>query len=298
MGDARRAGDGNHGTGHEPVDQRMTQDAAADRTTVVLTIAGSDSSGGAGIQADLKTFTVLGTYGASALTALTAQNTCGVSGILAVPPDFIRQQIDAVAGDFAISAAKTGMLNNRETVEAVAKALQQHSLRPLVVDPVIVATSGDTLLAPDALQAMRDVLIPRADILTPNLHEAARLLDQPVANDEAEMIAQARSLLELGCNAVVIKGGHGESAEAVDMLVEGEAVTRLALPRINTRNTHGTGCTFSAAIAAYLAQSAPLGQAVLDAKRFVHEALQAASGLSLGSGTGPVDVLFNAQKRH
>ncbi len=298
MGDARRVGDGNHGTGHEPVDQPMTLDAAADHTTVVLTIAGSDSSGGAGIQADLKTFTVLGTYGASVLTALTAQNTFGVSGILAVPPDFIRQQIDAVAGDFAISAVKTGMLNNRETVEAVANALKQHNLRPLVVDPVIVATSGDTLLAPDALQAMRDVLIPRADILTPNLHEAARLLDQPVANDEAETIAQARSLLGLGCKAVVIKGGHGEGAEAVDVLVDGEAVTRLALPRINTRNTHGTGCTFSAAIAAYLAQGAPLGQAVLDAKRFVHEALQAAAGLSLGSGAGPVDVLSYAKKRH
>jgi len=275
----------------------MTQDAAADHIAVVLTIAGSDSSGGAGIQADLKTFTVLGTYGASVLTALTAQNTCGVSGILAVPADFIRQQIDAVASDFAIGAVKTGMLNNRETVEVVANALKQHSLRPLIVDPVIVATSGDTLLAPDALQAMRDQLIPHADVLTPNLHEAARLLDQPVANDEAEMITQARSLLELGCNAVVIKGGHGEGAEAVDMLVDGEAETRLALPRINTRNTHGTGCTFSAAIAAFLAQGASLRQAVLDAKHFVHEALQAAAGLSLGSGVGPVDVLFTVQKR-
>jgi hydroxymethylpyrimidine/phosphomethylpyrimidine kinase len=275
----------------------MTQDVAADRTPVALTIAGSDSSGGAGIQADLKTFTVLGVYGASVLTALTAQSTRGVSGILAVPPDFVRKQIDAVAGDFAIGAVKTGMLNDRETVVAVVNALKHHELRPLVVDPVIVATSGDSLLAPDAVQAMRDELIPRADILTPNLHEAARLLDQPVAKDEAGMLAQARALLRLGCKAVVIKGGHGEGAEAVDLLVEADAVTRLALPRITTRNTHGTGCTFSAAIVANLAQGVPIKQAVSDAKRFVHEALQAGARLALGKGAGPVDVLRAVQKR-
>lgn len=297
MGDARRSGNGNHGTGHEPVDQRMTQDAAAHHAPVALTIAGSDSSGGAGIQADLKTFTVLRVYGASVLTALTAQSSEGVSSILAVPPEFIRLQIDAVVGDFAISAVKTGMLNNRETVVAVAKACRHYKLHPLVVDPVIVATSGDRLLESDAIQAMRDELFPSSDILTPNLHEAAWLLDQPVAKDEAGMIAQARSLLGLGCKAVVIKGGHGESAEAIDLLVEGEAVTRLALPRINTRNTHGTGCTFSAAIAANLAQGMALKSAVLDAKRFVHEALQAAAGLSLGKGCGPIDFLQHERKR-
>ncbi len=275
----------------------MTQDVAADRTPVALTIAGSDSSGGAGIQADLKTFTVLGVYGASVVTALTAQSTRGVSGILAVPPDFVRDQIDAVADDFAIGAVKTGMLNDRETVVAVVNALKHHELRPLVVDPVVVATSGDTLLAPDAVQAMRDELIPHADILTPNLHEAARLLDQPVAKDEAGMLAQARALLRLGCKAVVIKGGHGEGAEAVDLLVEADAVTRLALPRITTRNTHGTGCTFSAAIVANLAQGVPIKQAVSDAKRFVHEALQAGARLALGKGAGPVDVLRAVQKR-
>ncbi|MEE8579895.1 MAG: bifunctional hydroxymethylpyrimidine kinase/phosphomethylpyrimidine kinase [Hyphomicrobium sp.] len=275
----------------------MTQDVAADRTPVALTIAGSDSSGGAGIQADLKTFTVLGVYGASVLTALTAQSTRGVSGILAVPPDFVREQIDAVAGDFAIGAVKTGMLNDRETVAVVVNALKHHELRPLVVDPVIVATSGDTLLAPDAVQAMRDELIPHADILTPNLHEAARLLDQPVAKDEAGMLAQARALLRLGCKAVVIKGGHGEGAEAVDFLVEGDAVTRLALPRITTRNTHGTGCTFSAVIVANLARGVPIKQSVSDAKRFVHEALQSGARLVLGKGAGPVDVLCAVQKR-
>lgn len=275
----------------------MTEDAAVDRTPVALTIAGSDSSGGAGIQADLKTFTVHGVYGASVLTALTAQSTRGVTGILAVPPDFVREQIDAVAGDFAIGAVKTGMLNDRETVVAVANALKHHGLRPLVVDPVIIATSGDTLLAPDGVQAIRDELIPPADILTPNLHEAARLLDQPLAKDEDGMLAQARTLLRLGCKAVVIKGGHGKGAEAVDLLVDTDAVTRLALPRISTRNTHGTGCTFSAAIVANLAQGMPLKQAVSEAKRFVHKALRVAAGLSLGKGAGPVDVLRAMQER-
>lgn len=275
----------------------MTEDAAVDRTPVALTIAGSDSSGGAGIQADLKTFTVHGVYGASVLTALTAQSTRGVTGILAVPPDFVREQIDAVAGDFAIGAVKTGMLNDRETVVAVANALKHHGLRPLVVDPVIIATSGDTLLAPDGVQAIRDELIPPADVLTPNLHEAARLLDQPLAKDEDGMLAQARTLLRLGCKAVVIKGGHGKGAEAVDLLVDTDAVTRLALPRITTRNTHGTGCTFSAAIVANLAQGMPLKQAVLEAKRFVHKALRVAAGLSLGKGAGPVDVLRAMQER-
>lgn len=275
----------------------MTQLTAADRTPVALTIAGSDSSGGAGIQADLKTFTALGVYGASVLTALTAQSTSGVRGILSVPPDFIRQQIDAVAGDIKIGAVKTGMLNDRAAVVTVANAVKRYDLRPLVVDPVIVATSGNTLLASDALQVLRDELIPLADILTPNLYEAARLLDQPVAKHEAEMIAQAHSLLDLGCRAVVIKGGHAEGPEAVDLLVEGQAVTRLALPRIVTRNTHGTGCTFSAAIVAYLAQGAPSNEAVFDAKRFVHGALHAAKGLSLGRGAGPVDLLQYERKK-
>jgi hydroxymethylpyrimidine/phosphomethylpyrimidine kinase len=275
----------------------MIEDAAADRTPVALTIAGSDSSGGAGIQADLKTFTALGVYGASVLTALTAQSTQGVSGILAVPPEFVRKQIDVVADDLAIGAVKTGMLNDGQTIAAVVNALKHHALRPLVVDPVIVATSGDTLLQPGAVRLMRDELIPLADILTPNLHEAARLLDQPVAKDESRTIAQAQALLRLGCKAVVIKGGHGERAEAVDILVDGDAVFRLALPRIHTRNTHGTGCTFSAAITASLAQGVPLKQAVSDAKRFVHEALQAACGLSLGKGAGPVDHLHAIRKR-
>jgi len=265
---------------------------------VALTIAGSDSSGGAGIQADLKTFTVLGVYGASVLTALTAQNTRGIDAILSVPPEFVAKQIAAVAGDLNIAAVKTGMLNDRGTVRAVAEAVQRHGLHPLVVDPVMVATSGDLLLEADAVEAVRRDLIPLADLLTPNLPEAARLLDLPIAADEADMEAQARALLALGCKAVVLKGGHGKGREAVDLYMDrgGEAV-RLALPRIDTRNTHGTGCTFSAAVTAYLAKGEPMAATVDAAKRFVHAALTAGAGLSVGGGAGPVDHLHGLRGR-
>ena len=267
------------------------------RMPIALTVAGSDSSGGAGIQADLKTFTVLGVYGASVLTALTAQNTRGVEGVLPVPADFVAQQFDAVATDLDIGAVKTGMLNNKETVQAVTAALKRHRLRPLVVDPVMVATSGDLLLEPDAIEALRSELLPLADLLTPNLPEAARLLDQPIAQNESEMEAQAHALLALGCRAVVVKGGHGEGADAVDILVQGGHVTRLALPRIETTNTHGTGCTFSAAVAALLARGEELSAAVSAAKRFVHEALQAGADRPVGQGRGPVDFLHAIRGR-
>ena len=264
----------------------------AAQTPAALTIAGSDSSGGAGIQADLKTFTALGVYGASVLTALTAQNTRGVTAILPVPAAFVTQQIDAVASDLRIAAVKTGMLNDRATVLAVVAGVRRHTLRPLVVDPVMVATSGDMLLQPDAVEAVRRDLLPLADIITPNLAEAARLLDLPVAADEPEMEAQARALLALGPKAVLLKGGHGKASEAVDILVTRDAAPlRLALPRIDTANTHGTGCTLSAAIAAGLARGESLGDAVASAKRFVHAALAAGRDLKIGSGSGPVDHL-------
>ena len=257
-----------------------------------LTIAGSDSGGGAGIQADLKTFTVLGVYGASVLTALTAQSTRGVAGILAVPPAFVTLQIATLADDLTIRAVKTGMLNDRATVTAVATAIRQYKLNPLVVDPVMVATSGDMLLEPAAVDAVRTELVPLADVLTPNLAEAARLLDRAMAANEAEMEAQARDLLELGAKAVVLKGGHGEGTEAVDIFLQrgGEAM-RLSLPRIPTRNTHGTGCTFAAALAAYLVRGETIESAVSLAKRFVHAALQAGARLAVGRGSGPVDHL-------
>jgi hydroxymethylpyrimidine/phosphomethylpyrimidine kinase len=267
----------------------MTDDAAR-RTPVALTIAGSDSSGGAGIQADLKTFTVLSVYGASVITALTAQSTRGVSGIHPVPPEFVTQQIAAVAGDLAIAATKTGMLNDRATVHAVAEAVRKHGLRPLVVDPVMVATSGDLLLEADAVDAVRAELVPQADLITPNLAEAARLLDSGPATSEAEMAAQARALLGLGCKAVVVKGGHGTGAEAVDIFVEqGGEPMRLALARIDTHNTHGTGCTFSAAVTALVARGETLRSAVPAAKRFVHDALVSGQRLAVGGGIGPVD---------
>jgi hydroxymethylpyrimidine/phosphomethylpyrimidine kinase len=269
----------------------MTQDALM-RVPAALTIAGSDPSGGAGIQADLKTFTVLGVYGASVLTALTSQSTRGVTGILSVPPAFVTLQIATLADDLAIGAVKTGMLNDRVTVTAVAEAFRRFKLAPLVVDPVMVATSGDLLLEPAAVDAVRAELIPLADVLTPNLAEAARLLDAPLAANEAEMEAQARGLLELGCKAVVLKGGHGDGAEAVDVLLQqGHAPRRLALPRIATRNTHGTGCTFAAALTAYLVRGETIECAAWQAKRFVHAALQSGALLAVGHGAGPVDHL-------
>jgi hydroxymethylpyrimidine/phosphomethylpyrimidine kinase len=266
--------------------------AGSANTPIALTIAGSDSSGGAGIQADIKTFTVLGVYGASALTALTAQNTLGVTAIHSVPPDFVALQIDAVASDMKVSATKTGMLNDRATVLAVVEAIRRHGLHPLVVDPVMVATSGDLLLEPDAVVAVRDVLLPLADLITPNLAEAARLLNAQVATNEREMEEQGRALLSLGAKAVLIKGGHGDGAEATDILLQDDvAAVRLALPRIATRNTHGTGCTLSAAITAYLASGRSLVEATIVAKKFVHAAIAAAVNIGNGAGSGPVNLL-------
>jgi hydroxymethylpyrimidine/phosphomethylpyrimidine kinase len=266
--------------------------ARAASPPIALTIAGSDSSGGAGIQADLKTFTALGVYGASVITALTAQNTRGVSAIHAVPPKFVAQQIDAVAEDLSIGAIKTGMLNDRDTVLAVAAGIRRHKLHPLVVDPVMVATSGDLLLAPDAIAAVRDALLPLADLITPNLAEAARLLDQPIAADEIDMRAQGDALLALGPKAVLIKGGHGTGTEASDILVLRDApAERISLPRIDTLNTHGTGCTLSAAIAAFLARGEPIAAATAAGKQFVHAAILDARDLRIGHGAGPVDHL-------
>lgn len=259
---------------------------------IALTIAGSDSSGGAGIQADLKTFSALGVYGASVLTALTAQNTRGVTAVHAAPPSFITTQIEAVMDDLDVRAIKTGMLATRATVEAVVAGLSRWRALPLVVDPVMVATSGDTLLDADAIESVRRVLIPCAEVITPNLPEAARLLDGPVARSEPEMAAQGRALLALGPRAVLIKGGHGEGAEAIDLLVDSTGVTRLARPRVATRNTHGTGCTLAAAIAALRAKGAPLHEAVARAKHFVWQALEAGADLGVGKGNGPVDHLF------
>lgn len=258
---------------------------------VAVTIAGSDSGGGAGIQADLKTFAALGVYGATVITALTAQNTKGVFAVHEVPADFITAQIDAVFSDLDVAAVKIGMLGNAAAIEAVAAGLVRHGARNVVLDPVMAATSGERLLRADALDALLK-LIPRASVVTPNLPEAAALLGMPAARDESEMLAQARKLLELGAHAVLIKGGHGGGPDSVDLLVETAGSTRFSAPRIRTENGHGTGCTLASAIASGLARGLPLGEAVGEAKTYIGGAIAAADRLDIGSGRGPLHHFF------
>jgi hydroxymethylpyrimidine/phosphomethylpyrimidine kinase len=255
---------------------------------IALTIAGSDSSAGAGIQADLKTFAAFGVYGASAITALTAQNTQGVTGIHQVPADFVTAQIDAVLGDLDVKAVKIGMVSQRAVIEAIVAGLARWSPKHIVLDPVMVATSGDRLLAPDAIEALRTKLIPCASIITPNLPEAAALLDEPVASSETDIASQGEGLLAMGCGAVLIKGGHGKGAESIDYLIREAGVVALAAPRIATKNTHGTGCSLSAAIAAGLAKGDDLETAVRNAKTWISAAIAAADRLDVGHGHGPI----------
>ncbi len=259
---------------------------------IALTIAGSDSSGGAGIQADLKTFTAFGVYGASVLTALTAQNTRGVAGIFDIPPAFVRRQIEVVAADLAVCAVKTGMLGSGETVLTVAEVLGKRRLGPLVVDPVMVATSGDLLIAADAIDHLRHKLLPLADLVTPNLPEAARLLGVSVATDVEEVKRQAKALLALGPRAALVKGGHGADETAADVLAMEGGVQVFELPRLATACTHGTGCTLSAAITALLALGVPLIAAVERAKLYVWRAILSAKERSTGAGNEPVDHLY------
>jgi hydroxymethylpyrimidine/phosphomethylpyrimidine kinase len=256
--------------------------------SIALTIAGSDSSGGAGIQADLKTFAAFGVYGASVITALTAQNTSGVSGIHLVPADFVTAQMDAVFGDLDVRAVKIGMLAQLATVDAIVAGLKRWSPKPIVLDPVMVATSGDRLLPTDAVEVLRTKLIPLASLLTPNLPEAAALLDEEVAVSEAAIESQGRRFLALGCRAVLIKGGHGQGAESIDYLVSESGVIALAAPRIVTKNTHGTGCSLSSAIAAGLAKGDDMETAVRKAKTWVSAAIAAADRLGVGHGHGPI----------
>jgi hydroxymethylpyrimidine/phosphomethylpyrimidine kinase len=257
-------------------------------TPVALTIAGSDSSGGAGIQADLKTFAANGVYGASVITALTAQNTGGVTGIHLVPADFVIAQIDAVFSDLDVKAVKIGMVAQLATVDAIVAGLTRWSPGHVVLDPVMVATSGDRLLATDAVEALRTKLIPRASLITPNLPEAAALLDEPVAVSGTAIESQGKRLLALGCPAVLIKGGHGQGSESIDYLVSGNGIIALAAPRIATKNTHGTGCSLSSAIAAGLAKGEDMETAVRNAKVWVSAAIAAADRLGVGHGHGPI----------
>ncbi|MEO6782815.1 MAG: bifunctional hydroxymethylpyrimidine kinase/phosphomethylpyrimidine kinase [Bradyrhizobium sp.] len=255
---------------------------------VALTIAGSDSSGGAGIQADLKTFAALGVYGASVITALTAQNTTGVSGIHPVPPAFVTAQIDAVFGDLAVEAVKIGMVAQSAAIDAIVAGLTRWSPRHVVLDPVMVATSGDRLLAPDAVEALRTKLAPWASLITPNLPEAAALLDEPVAQSEAAIERQGQRLLATGCRAVLIKGGHGQGSESIDYLIDPAGTIALSAPRLATKNTHGTGCSLSSAIAAGLAKGEDLATAVRHGKAWISAAIAAADRLGVGHGHGPI----------
>jgi hydroxymethylpyrimidine/phosphomethylpyrimidine kinase len=257
-------------------------------TSIAVTIAGSDSGGGAGIAGDLKTFSALGVYGACVITALTAQNTNGVSAIHDVPPDFVAAQIDAVFSDLDVGAVKIGMLSQAAVIRTVAAGLDRWRQAQVVLDPVLVASSGHRLIDPAALDILREALIPRALVLTPNLPEAAALLDGTVAENEAAMLAQARALLALGAKTVVLKGGHASGPESIDLIVDRNGTVALPSRRIASRNTHGTGCALSAAIAAGLAKGMGVEAAVLAAKEYVHAAIAAADSLQVGSGCGPI----------
>jgi len=247
-----------------------------------LTIAGSDSGGGAGIQADLKTFSAFRVFGTSVLTAVTAQNSLGVHGVFDLPPEFVARQIDAVLSDIGADAVKLGMLSTSPIIEAVAGRLRAHGARTIVLDPVMIAKSGDPLLRPEARTALIREVVPLAEVVTPNLHEAAALAGIAVAT-EADMEEAARRIHGLGPRHVLVKGGHLAGA-ATDILWDGRALTRFTAPRLDSPNTHGTGCTYSAAIAAGLARGRPLADAIREAKAYVSAAIR--EGFRVGGGVG------------
>lgn len=262
------------------------------RTPIALSIAGSDSSGGAGIQADLKSFSALGVYGASVITALTAQNTVGVFAVHALPCAFIRAQLDAVMSDLDVSTIKIGMLGTSDIIECVEMGLKAWPRCPVVLDPVMVAQSGAALIDDAAVGALISRLFPLADVVTPNLPEAARLIEGRPARDEAEMASQGQEILKLGARAVLMKGGHGEGADAVDLLITPSRIERLSAPRLPTLNTHGTGCSLSSAITAGLANGRTLSEAVAEAKEWLSGAIHGADALEVGRGPGPVHHFY------
>jgi hydroxymethylpyrimidine/phosphomethylpyrimidine kinase len=257
-----------------------------------LTIAGSDSGAGAGIQADLKTFAALGVYGTSAITAITAQNTVGVNQVFALSPKLVENQINAIMEDIGAHAVKTGMLANAAIIRTVAKTARRRRLKNLVVDPVMVATSGDLLIEKNAVAALRSELIPVAALVTPNIPEAAELTGMKLRGRE-DIEEAARRIVEMGAPAVIIKGGHLKGP-AVDLFFDGRKLSALRAPRIRTKNTHGTGCTFSAAVAAYLARGADLEDAVRAAKKYITAALR--RGFAVGAGHGPVHHFYRFWK--
>ncbi|SNB64088.1 MULTISPECIES: bifunctional hydroxymethylpyrimidine kinase/phosphomethylpyrimidine kinase [unclassified Agrobacterium] len=260
-------------------------------TSIALTIAGSDSGGGAGIQADIKTFSALDTYAASVITAITAQNTRGVTAVEDISVATIVAQMDAVFSDLAVNAVKIGMVSRIETIAAIAERLRQQS-QPVVLDPVMVATSGDRLLHEDAIETLRRELLPLAAIVTPNLPEAALLTGTPMGTTEKEITRQAEAILKAGAKAVLIKGGHGEGPQSTDYLFADGAMRALSVARVETTNDHGTGCTLAAAITAYLARGCELREAVGLAKEYLSGALDAGRGLAVGHGRGPLHHFY------
>lgn len=254
----------------------------------VLSIAGSDPSGGAGIQADLKTFSALGVYGMAVITSLTAQNTRGVAGVADVPPDFVAKQIQAVFADIKVNAVKIGMLSNAKIIVAVAEMIEKYNPPHVVLDPVMVATSGDTLISGDAVDVLKSRLVPLCDVLTPNIPEAEKLTRKAVL----EMDIAAAELLQLGAGAVYLKGGHLKGNNASDLLHSEKISEFFDAPRIETKNTHGTGCTLSSAIAAYLARGMNLREACAAAKAYVTSAIIHSDELNVGSGTGPLHHMY------
>lgn len=258
-------------------------------TKIALTIAGSDSSAGAGIQADLKTFSCLGVYGTTVITTLTAQNTQGIRSIAPVEPKFVRDQIDAIFDDFPVAAVKIGMLGTVDIVDAVASGLEVHRPAHVVLDPVMVSSSGHNLLSREAIELMISRIFPLTTLLTPNLDEAAVLLKQPVIESHREMHGCAEEIVAMGVPAVLLKGGHLKGTSAADVLCYDGQCTDFSTERIDTANTHGTGCTLSAAITAFLARGLNLPQAVEQAKTYITGAIKAADGLNIGKGSGPLD---------
>ncbi|KJS83404.1 MAG: phosphomethylpyrimidine kinase [Peptococcaceae bacterium BICA1-8] len=259
----------------------------------ILTIAGSDSGGGAGIQADIKTITVLGEYACSVLTSITAQNTLGVQGVFILPGEFIAKQLDSVLSDIEINAAKTGMLANSEIIKVVSSKIKEFNIEKLVVDPVMVATSGDILLEVEAISSLKESLLPLAYIVTPNLSEAEVLSGLKI-NSISDMKTAAKIIFEYGPKNVLIKGGHLMEA-AVDVLYNGTNFEEFSAHRIETKNTHGTGCTLSAAIATFLGKNISIEKSVWEAKNYLTQALQSGKDLRIGKGSGPVNHLVEKE---
>ncbi|QOQ71058.1 bifunctional hydroxymethylpyrimidine kinase/phosphomethylpyrimidine kinase [Photobacterium damselae] len=272
----------------------MNNQAVPSKTPITLTIAGSDSGGGAGIQADIKAISATGGYACSVITALTAQNTQGVHGIYSISANFVAEQLDAVFRDLDVKAVKIGMLSDSNIISIIAHKLRQYQPKYLVVDPVMVATSGDLLLEHNAISTLKEQLLPLADVITPNLPEAAALLDCAQPKTEEDMEAMIEQLRQLGAHSVLLKGGHlDNTTNSTDLLILPHDVLQFTTPRIDTQNTHGTGCTLSAAIASYLAQGYSLTEAVKAAKHYISNAIAHADELQIGSGHGPVHHFFN-----